>query len=133
MVLAARRRFLERGINGALQNTKNHGWRQVKHLATGSDLALVSVIGNLTVYQQFTMIDTAGPSHIRVGHILCQQRVVPQLTGFIRQVAPQSSSLIAGEKRRKTLRAHTKVQMTYFHLGHFCFAKRAGCHGFEYS
>ena len=133
MMLAARCRFLEGRVNGPLQNTKDHRWRQVEHFAASGNLALVAVIGNLAVYQRLTVVYTAGSRHIRIRNVLCKQGVVPQFAGAVWQITPEGRGLITWKKHRKTLGAHAKVQMANSHLGHFGFAKRAGTHGFEYS
>lgn len=105
----------------------------MEHLTAGSHLTLITVIGNLTVYQRFAMVNATSSRHIRVGHVLCKQRVVPKFAGFVRHVSPKSRRLIAGEKYRETLGTHTQVQVADSHLSDFGFTKRASCHGFEYS
>lgn len=133
MVLAARGRFLERRVDGPLENAQDHGRRQMEHLAAGGRLALVAVVRNFTIHQWFTMVNAAGACHVRVRHVLCKQGIVPELAGLVRQVSSEGRGLVTGKKRRKALGAHAQVQMTDFHLGDFGFAKRAGTHEGEYS
>ena len=133
MVLAARGLFLKRRVESPFQNAQNHGRRQMEHLAAGGHLALVAVVGNLAVYQRFTVVDTAGTRHIRIRHVLCEQGIVPEFAGPVGQVSPEGRGLVTGKKHRKALGAHAQVQMTNFHLGDFGFAKRTSTHVAEYN
>jgi hypothetical protein len=79
------------------------------------------------------VIDAAGTRHIGVGSVLRLEGIVPQFARTIRDVSAQGHCLVAREKRRKALGANTQVQMAYFLLDDFRFAKRAYTHGHEYS
>ena len=133
MVLAARGRFLERRVDGPLENAQDHGRRQMEHLAASGHLAIVAVVGNLAIYQRLAVVDATGACHVRVCNVLSKQGVVPEFAGLVRQVSSEGRGLVTGEKRRKALGAHAQVQMTDFHLGDFGFTKRAGTHEGEYS
>ncbi len=111
MMLALFRHLLERVFQGSLQKRNGHRGRHVEHLAASGDLAIVTIIRELSIHELFAVIDTADIFANRVLHVLGQQSLEPEFAGLVRQVAAEGHSLVAREKRRIALRANTQVQM----------------------
>ena len=111
MVLALFSNLLEGVFQGAFQERDGHGRRHVEHFAASGDLAIVTVIRELSIHELFAVIDTADISANRVLHVLGQQSLEPEFAGLVRQVTAEGHSLVAREKRRIALRANTQVQM----------------------
>ena len=118
MMLALFCHLLERVFQGSLQKRNGHRGRHVEHLAASGDLAIVTIIRELSIHELFAVIDTADIFANRVLHVLGQQSLEPEFAGLVRQVAAEGHSLVAREKRRIALRANTQVQMLELDLCH---------------
>ena len=77
MVFTLFSNLLERVFQGTLQKLDHHGRRKMEHFATGGNLAVVTVIGEFSIYKRFAMINTANIFKDRVLHILGKERLEP--------------------------------------------------------
>ena len=124
MVFLVSSGFLEGGIQRTLQNLQHLRRRQVEHLAASRHLSGNPVVGNVPVHERFTVVDAAGTRHVRVRDVLRLEGVVPELARAVGHVTAQGHRLVAREERREALGADAQVEMAYFLLHHFGFAKR---------
>ena len=67
------------------------------------------------------MVNTVNAFADRILHVFCKERLEPEFAGLVRQVATESHSLVAGEKRRIALRANTQVQVKELDVRHLRF------------